>query len=192
MSDVTRILSAIEEGDPSAAERLLPLVYDDLRKLAAQKMAQEKPGQTLQATALVHEVFVRMVDVDRVQHWESRRHFFWAAAEAMRRILVEDARHKRRLKRGGGLRRERLDDVQAERGVPQMDLIALDDALQKLAVDDPAKAEIVRLRFFAGLSHEEAASALGISAVTAKRHWRYARAWLHSELQGAQTSGSRD
>jgi len=186
MSDVTRILSAIEQGDPQASEQLLPLVYEELRRLAAQKMAQESPGQTLQATALVHEAYLRLVDTEKVQHWNSRGRFFLAAAEAMRRILIENARRKRRLKRGGGFHRERLEDVEVECGVPQADLIALDEALQKLAVEDPAKAEIVRLRFFAGLSHEEAASVLGISAVTAKRLWRYTRAWLHRELNGAK------
>ena len=186
MSDVSRILSAIEQGDQAAAEQLLPLVYDELRRLAAQKLAQENPGQTLQATALVHEAYLRLVDVEQAQQWDSRGHFFAAAAEAMRRILIDQARRKQRLKRGGGLRRQNLGEVEVECGVAALDLIALDEALRKLAVDDSVKAEIVRLRFFAGLNHEEVASILGISAVTAKRLWRYARAWLHKELHGAE------
>jgi RNA polymerase sigma factor (TIGR02999 family) len=183
MSDVTRILSAIEEGDPSAAEQLLPLVYDELRKLAAQKMAQEKPGQTLQATALVHEAYLRLVDTEKGRHWDSRRHFFAAAARAMRRILVENARRKHQLKRGGAMHRRGLDDVEVECAVPQNDLIALDEAVERLEDEDPQGAKLVQLRFFVGLTHEEAARVLGISAVTARRHWRYARAWLHREMQ---------
>lgn len=187
MNDVTQILSAVEHGDPDAAEQLLPLVYNELRTLAAQKMGHERPGQTLQATALVHDAYLRLVDGKQVTHWEGRRHFFFAAAEAMRRILVEKAREKQRLKRGGGLHQESLQDVEVECGVPQSDLIALDSALDKLAAEDPEKAEIIRLRFFAGLSHEETAALLGVSTVTAKRHWRYARAWLHREMRGADT-----
>ena len=186
MSDVTRILSAIEQGDPTASEKLLPLVYDELRRLAAQKMAQENPGQTLQATALVHEAYLRLVDVERAQNWDGRGHFFAAAAEAMQRILIDQARRKQRLKRGGALRRQNLGEIEVECGVAALDLIALDEALRKLAVNDSVKAEIVRLRFFAGLNHEEVASILGISTVTAKRLWRYARAWLHRELRGAE------
>src|SRR5262249_15224152 len=152
MSDVTRILSAIEQGDPSAAEQLLPLVYDELRKLAAQKLAQEKPGQTLQATALVHEAYLRLVDVDRVQHWDSRAHFFAAAAEAMRRLLIDQARRKRRPKHGGGRTRVSLDEALCLGETPDDDLLALDEALQQLARQEPAKAELVKLHYFAGLS----------------------------------------
>ena len=186
MEDITQILSQIEEGDPSAAEQLLPLVYDELRKLAAAKMAQEKPGQTLQATALVHDAYLRLVDVEKAQHWDSRRHFFSAAAEAMRRILVEKARRKGRLKRGGDRNRVLLEDLEIDVETPQLDLIALDEALGKLAVESPEKAEIVRLRFFAGLGHEEVAEILGVSAITIKRHWRYARVWLLQQMEGSQ------
>src|SRR5271169_2495888 len=164
MSDVTRILSAIDQGDAQAAEQLLPLVYEELRRLAAKKMAQEAPGQTLQATALVHEAYLRLVDGKQARPWEGRRHFFFAAAEAMRRILIDKARQKRRFKRGGDLRQQSLEDVEVVCGIPQNDLIALDESLQKLAGEDPAMAQIVQLRFFAGLGHEEAASLLGISA----------------------------
>ena len=184
MSDVTQILRQIESGDPSAAADLLPLVYDELRKLALARMAHEKPGQTLQATALVHEAYLRLTDAEHAQHWDSRRHFFSAAAEAMRRILIESARRRDRIKRGGNVDRVPLEDVAIACAVNQEDLLALDDALRKLGAEDPASAELVRLRFFAGLKHEEAAAVLGISAVTAKRTWRYARAWLHREMQG--------
>jgi RNA polymerase sigma factor (TIGR02999 family) len=190
MSEVTQILYAIEQGNPQAAEQLLPLVYDELRKLAAVRLAYEKPGQTLQATALVHEAYLRLIDVDEAQGWNSRGHFFAAAAEAMRRILVESARRKKCLKRGAGLSRIPLDDVVVECEVPQDELLALDEALTRLAKEDPEKAEVVQLRFFAGLSHEEAAQVMGISAVTVKRHWRYARAWLHKELQPGSDSRS--
>jgi RNA polymerase sigma factor (TIGR02999 family) len=183
MSNVTRILSEIEHGDPDAAEQLLPLVYEELRTLAAAKMAQEKPGQTLQATALVHEAYLRLVDGEKAQHWDSRGHFFVAAAEAMRRILVEQARRKGHLKHGGGMCRQILDDVVAESGLPLDDMIAVDDAIAKLEAMDPEVAKLVRLRFFAGLNHSEAGQVLGVSAVTARRHWRYARAWLHRQLQ---------
>ena len=183
MTDVTRILSAIEQGDGQAAEELLPLVYDELRKLAAAKLANEKTGQTLQATALVHEAYIRLVDVEKAQHWNSRGHFFAAAAEAMRRILVENARRKQRVKRGGELERKPLTDVVVECEVPEDDLLDLDAALVKLADEDPQKADVVKLRFFAGLSHEQTAQVLGIATVTAKRHWRYARAWLHRQMQ---------
>jgi RNA polymerase sigma factor (TIGR02999 family) len=183
MHEGTRILSAIEQGDPSAAEQLLPLVYEELRKLAAQKMANEKPGQTLQATALVHEAYLRLVDVEKAQHWNSRGHFFAAAAEAMRRILVESARRKRRLKRGGRMRRNDLGEVEGQGELRHDELLDLDAALARLEQEDPQKASLVRLRFFAGLSQEEAAQVLGLSAVTAKRHWRYARAWLRREMQ---------
>jgi RNA polymerase sigma factor (TIGR02999 family) len=182
MSDVIRILSSIEQGDPSAAERLLPLVYDELRKLAAQKLAQEKPGQTLQATALVHEAYLRLVDQKQAQHWDSRGHFYAAAAEAMRRILVEKARRKRLRKHGGALLRADIDLGHVAAPTPEEDLLAVDEALTRLAAEDPIRAKLVQLRFFAGLSNEEAARALGISGVTAKRYWRYARAWLHREV----------
>jgi RNA polymerase sigma factor (TIGR02999 family) len=180
MSDeVTRILSAIEQGDPHAAEQLLPLVYDELRKLATERMAQEKPGQTLQATALVHEAYLRLVDVDKVQRWNSRGHFFAAAAEAMRRILVENARRKRGVKHGGGLQRVDLDEAVSCAPEPADDLLALNEALDQLAREDPAKAELVKLRYFAGLSVQEAADVLGISRATADRYWAYAKVWLY-------------
>ena len=182
MTDVTRILSAIEQGDPSAAEQLLPLVYDELRKLAAQKMREEKPGQTLQATALVHEAYLRLVDVEKAQHWNSRGHFFAAAAEAMRRILVEKARHKNRLKRGGGMERVDLDSGCAVSESPRLDLLALDEALTKLAVEEPIKARLVTLRYFAGLTMPEAADVLGVSVATAERYWTFAKSWLFAEL----------
>ena len=182
MTDVTRILSAIEQGDPHAAEQLLPLVYDELRKLAAEKMAQEKPGQTLQATALVHEAYVRLVDVGQAQHWNSRGHFFAAAAEAMRRILVENARGKAREKRGGDWQRVDFEELDVATSVTPDQLVALDDALARLAALDSRAGELVKLRYFAGLTLDQAAAALGISTATAYRHWAYARAWLHSEL----------
>jgi RNA polymerase sigma factor (TIGR02999 family) len=189
MTDVTHILSAIEQGDPQAAEQLLPLVYDELRKLASQKLAQERPGQTLQATALVHEAYLRLVDVDQAQHWNSRGHFFAAAAEAIRRILIEDARRKRRPKHGGGRQRIALDESlpQADR---HQDVLALDEALTRLAEQEPAKAELVKLRFYAGLSLAEAATCLGISEATAKRYWAVARAWLFAALSEADNPGS--
>jgi RNA polymerase sigma factor (TIGR02999 family) len=182
MTDVTRILTAIEQGDPREAERLLPLVYDELRKLAAHRLASEAPGQTLQATALVHEAYLRLVDGDHDRRWDGRGHFFAAAAEAMRRILVENARRKRSLKRGGGLVRRSLDDIQPS--VPGLgdDLLALDEALTRLAAKDPIKARLVELRHFAGLTLEEAAGALGLSTTTAHRYWNYARAWLHQAI----------
>jgi RNA polymerase sigma factor (TIGR02999 family) len=182
MSDVTRILNAIDQGDPQAAHQLLPLVYDELRRLAAQKLAREKPGQTVQPTALVHEAYLRLVGQDPGQRWESRGHFFAAAAEAMRRILVENARRKHRLKRGGGRQRVDLPQVAAVSAVPAEDLLALDEALERLAAEDAQKAELVKLRFFAGLSIEEAARCLGIARATAARHWAYARAWLYDRL----------
>jgi RNA polymerase sigma factor (TIGR02999 family) len=180
MSEVTRILSAIEEGDPRAAEQLLPLVYQELRQLAAQKLAQEKPGQTLEATALVHEAYLRLVDVEKVQHWDSRSHFFAAAAEAMRRILVEKARRKRRLKHGGGFQRISLADLPALG--PNKDLLALDEALTQLAVEDAVAAKVVELRHFAGLGHEDVATTLGITVYQARQKWTYARAWLRNAL----------
>jgi len=188
--DVTRILSAIEQGDRHAAEQLLPLVYDELRKLAAEKMAQEKPGQTLQATALVHEAYVRLVSVDRVQHWDSRRHFFAAAAEAMRRILIDGARRKRTEKHGGRRQRISLDGVEAADDGPSTDLLALDDALTRFAQEDPLKAQLVTLRYFAGLSVQDAADALGISRATADRYWSYARTWLFCALGANDGPGS--
>jgi RNA polymerase sigma factor (TIGR02999 family) len=190
MSDVTRILNAIEQGDPQAAEQLLPLVYDELRKLAAQKVAQEAPGQTLQATALVHEAYVRLVDVGHAQHWNSRGHFFAAAAEAMRRILVENARRKRRVKHGGGRQRIELDEACPVVKPPADDLIALDEALTRLAERDPLRAELVKLRFFAGLTMPEAAQALGLSLATAERHWTFVRVWLYTELTGGEAQPS--
>jgi RNA polymerase sigma factor (TIGR02999 family) len=182
MNDVTQILNAIEQGDPHAAQQLLPLLYDELRRLAAQKLRSEAPGQTLQATALVHEAYLRLVGGE--QHWDSRGHFFAAAAEAMRRILVENARRKRSLKRGGGRAREELDEVQLAAPEPVEDLLALDEALEKLASKDPLKAELVKLRYFAGMTIEEAAAALGISTATAKRYWTYTRTWLYQEIAG--------
>jgi RNA polymerase sigma factor (TIGR02999 family) len=189
MSGVTRILSAIEQGDPHAAEQLLPLVYDELRRLAAQKMAQEQPGQTLQATALVHEAYLRLVDVETAQHWDSRGHFFAAAAEAMRRILINRARDKQRLKRGGGRRRLDLDQLVAADTAADADLVALDEALEKLAAEDRPCAELVKLRFFAGFTLDEAAATLRISPRTADRHWAYARAWLFNELRTGEEPG---
>jgi RNA polymerase sigma factor (TIGR02999 family) len=182
MSEVTRILSALEQGEPHAAEQLLPLVYEELRRLAAERMAQERPGQTLQATALVHEAYLRLVDVAKAQHWNSRGHFFAAAAEAMRRILVEQARRKRRLKRGGGRKRVDLDAVDISVGGPADDIEALDEALRKFAEKHPDKAAVVKLRYFAGLTIREAAEVLGIAPSTADRYWTYARAWLYREL----------
>jgi RNA polymerase sigma factor (TIGR02999 family) len=182
MSEVTRILSAIEQGDPHAAEQLLPLVYDELRKLAAQKVAQEKPGQTLEATALVHEAYLRLVDVKQAQYWNSRGHFFAAAAEAMRRILVDNARRKKAEKRGGASRRVHVDPEELAAQQREDKLIALDEALAKLQTQDPLKAELVKLRYFAGFTIKEAAAALGISTATADRYWEYARAWLQREM----------
>jgi RNA polymerase sigma factor (TIGR02999 family) len=182
MSDVTHILSAIEQGDPHAAEQLLPLVYDELRKLAAQKMAQERPGQTLEATALVHEAYLRLVDVEKAQHWNSRGHFFAAAAEAMRRILLNRARDKGRLKRGGGRRCVDLDSISDPVTTSDEDLIDLDEALERLAGVHPGCAELVKLRFFAGMTLDEAAAALGLARRTADREWAFARAWLYDVL----------
>lgn len=183
MTDVTQILSLIEEGDPSAAEQLLPLVYDELRNLAAAKMAQESSDHTLQATALVHEAYVRLVDVERAQHWDSRGHFFAAAAEAMRRILVENARRKRRIKHGGELVRVELEQNEPQ-NISSDDLIlAVDESLEALAEQNAQAAELVKLRYFAGLMLPEAAEALGVSPRTAHRLWSYAKAWLHTELE---------
>jgi RNA polymerase sigma factor (TIGR02999 family) len=182
MSEVTRILSAIEQGDPHAAEQLLPLVYDELRQLAAARLAQEKPGQTLQPTALVHDAYLRLVDDEQARHWDSRGHFFAAAAEAMRRILVENARRKKRSKHGGDRRRVEWEAVESVAEAPSEDLVALDEALTRLAAEDPARAELVKLRFFAGLTMPEVARAMGISLATAERSWTYARTWLYAEL----------
>jgi RNA polymerase sigma factor (TIGR02999 family) len=189
MSEVTRILSAIEHGDPRAAEQLLPLVYDELRQLAALKMAQEKPGQTLTATALVHEAYLRLVDAEQAQPWNSRGHFFAAAAEAMRRILVENARHKRTLKAGGDRQRLDLADIEPAAPAKDEDLLALDEALDKLERQDPRKARLVQLRFFAGLTIEQAAAVLGISTSTADYDWAYARCWLRLEINGPAGPG---
>jgi RNA polymerase sigma factor (TIGR02999 family) len=184
MNEVTRILSSIEGGDPSAAEQLLPLVYDELRKLAAEKLAQEKPGQTLEATALVHEAYLRLVDVEKAQRWNSRGHFFAAAAEAMRRILVESARRKRSLKRGGCRAREELDEQEVVAPQVPEDLLALDEALSQLAATEPQAAELVKLRYSAGLTVKQAAEALGISPRSADFLWVFARAWLLRKIEG--------
>jgi RNA polymerase sigma factor (TIGR02999 family) len=182
VNDVTRVLSAIEQGDPRAAEQLLPLVYDELRKLAAQRLAQERPGQTLQATALVHEAYLRLVGVPEGRGWDSRGHFFAAAAEAMRRILVERARAKGRVRRGGQWRRVDLEDLALAVSAPSDLLLTLDDSIARLEAENAPAAALVRLRYYAGLSVEEAGAALGISTATAYRHWAYARAWLASDL----------
>jgi RNA polymerase sigma factor (TIGR02999 family) len=187
MNEVTRILSAVEQGDPRAAAELLPLVYDELRRLAAQKLARERPGQTLQATALVHEAYLRLVDSGQGPHWDGRGHFFAAAAEAMRRILIDQARRHHSARRGGGRRPLPLDEaatLAAPDGLPQEDLLALDEALQQLEAEDPVKARLVKLRFFAGASLEDAARMLGLSPSTAKRAWVFARSWLYGRLHG--------
>ena len=188
MREVTQILSAIEQGDSHAAEQLLPLVYEELRKLASQKLAQERPDQTLEATALVHEAYLRLVDVDQAQGWNSRGHFFAAAAEAMRRILVENARRKGRRKRGGD--RRRVDLELAEPAAPERsdDLLDLDEALERFAAKDRAKTDLVKLRYFAGLTMEQTAEMLGISLATAHRWWNYARAWLHQDIAQGEDS----
>jgi RNA polymerase sigma factor (TIGR02999 family) len=181
MNEVTRILESIGRGDAAASAQLLPLVYDELRRLAAQRLAQERPGQTLQATALVHEAYLRLV-AGGEGAWDNRRHFFAAAAEAMRRILVENARRKKCRKRGGDRQREELDADRLLAPTLDEDLLALDEALSRLAERDPVKADLVKLRYFAGMTLAEAAAALGISPATADRYWAYARAWLHQEL----------
>ena len=181
MSDVTQILSQIEQGDRGAADKLLPLVYEELRKLAAARLEGEKPGQTLQATALVHEAYLRLVDVDKVQHWNSRGHFFGAAAEAMRRILVESARRKKADRHGGNRNRVDLSKVDLAITESPDEVLALSEALDKLAESDPRKSQLVKLRFFAGLTNEQAAETLGISPATAYNDWTYARAWLRLE-----------
>ncbi len=183
MSEVTRILSAIEQGDPQASEQLLPIVYEELRKLAAQRLAKEAPGQTLQATALVHEAYLRLVDVGKAPHWDSRRHFFAAAAEAMRRILVEKARRNRSVKHGGRRVRIDLDEALVVGDEPRQDLLEIDELLEQLAGADPRAAELVKLRFFAGLTGEQTAEVLGISPRSADLLWAYARAWLFEKLQ---------
>jgi RNA polymerase sigma factor (TIGR02999 family) len=183
MNDVTHILSAIEQGDPKAAEQLLPLVYDELRKLAAQRLLEEKPGQTLQATALVHEAYLRLVGVRIEQRWDSRGHFFAAAAEAMRRILLNRARDKKRVKRGGACRRVDLDQIEIALDTSDEQLIALDEAMTQLELEDADAARLVKLRFFTGLTQNDAAAALGLAARTAERQWAYARAWLYARLR---------
>src|SRR5436190_21001311 len=190
MNDVTRILSAIDQGDRHAADELLPLVYEELRKLAAQKMEQEKPGQTLQATALVHEAYLRLVDADKAQHWNSRGHFFAACAEAMRRILVDQARRKLSLRRGGNLQRRPIEDREIEAPEPSVDVLAVHEALERFQGVDATAAQIVKLRYFAGLTIPQAAEALGISPSTADRSWAYARAWLHTALKQAADDGA--
>jgi len=183
VSDVTQILNAIDAGDPKAGEQLLPLVYDELRKLAMHKMAQERPGQTLQATALVHEAWLRLVGADDQEVWNSRSHFFGAAAEAMRRILVDRARKKDRVRHGGGLERVDMEHVTVATEDNDDTVLAIHEALEKLALESPQKAEIVKLRYFTGLEHAEIAEALGISEPTVRRHWAYARSWLYAELK---------
>jgi RNA polymerase sigma factor (TIGR02999 family) len=182
MTGVTQILNAIEHGDPHAADQLLPLVYDELRKLAATRMANEKPGQTLEATALVHEAYLRLVDAEQAVHWNSRGHFFAAAAEAMRRILVEQARRKRSLKAGGDRQRQEMPDVEFPGAEPSLDVLAINEALAKLEAKDKRRADVVKLRFFAGLTIEETARALGIATSTADSDWAYARCWLRVEM----------
>jgi RNA polymerase sigma factor (TIGR02999 family) len=188
MTEVTRILDAIQHGDPSGAQQLLPLIYDELRKLAAQKIALERPGQTLQATALVHEAYIRLVDTEQAQHWNSRGHLFAAAAEAMRRILVEQARHKDTAKAGGEFQRISLSAIEPLLPNPAVDLLELNDALDKLAAKDPRKAELVKLRFFAGLTIEQAAEVLGISTSTADADWAYAKSWLRVAMTDGPAS----
>jgi RNA polymerase sigma factor (TIGR02999 family) len=185
MQSVTHLLSAVENGDPHAADQLLPLVYEDLRRLAAHRLAHEAPGQTLQPTALVHEAYLRLLGDDAEAHWDSRGHFFAACAEAMRRILVENARRKRSQKRGGDRVRRELDEAELLAPEPRENLVALDEALTQLAATDRAAAELVQLRYFGGLAMPEAAQVLGLSLRTAERLWAYARAWLHQHIQRA-------
>jgi RNA polymerase sigma factor (TIGR02999 family) len=192
MNEVTRILSAIEQGDSHAAEQLLPLVYDELRKLAAEKLAHEKPGQTLQATALVHEAYVRLVDTEKAQSWDSRGHFFAAAAESMRRILIEHARRKARLRHGGEFRRVELPDAEVSASTKDEQVLLLDEALTRLAAIRPQAADLVKLRFFSGLTVEEAAAMLGVAPRTARRLWVFARAWLRREMERSTGSASGD
>jgi RNA polymerase sigma factor (TIGR02999 family) len=188
MTDITQILSEIEHGDPVAAERLLPLVYEELRKLAAVRLTHEKPGQTLQATALVHEAYMKLVDAEKAQHWKSRAHFFGAAAESMRRILVDIARRKQRPKHGGKRQRVELDDVSSLTDDRATELLSLHAALEKLEAESPEKAQLVKLRYFAGLSHQESAKSLEISRATADRHWAYAKVFLRCEMDDADKS----
>jgi RNA polymerase sigma factor (TIGR02999 family) len=188
MTEFTRIVDAIEQGEPDAASQLLPLVYAELRQLATQRLAQEKPGQTLDATALVHEAYLRLLGPEEAERWDGRRHFFAAAAEAMRRILIEKARRKHRRKHGGGLQRVELAGREPAARTPSDELLALDDALTKLAAEDATAAEVVKLRYYAGLSVEEAADALGISRANAYRHWTYARAWLRCALRDGDSA----
>jgi RNA polymerase sigma factor (TIGR02999 family) len=190
MSDVTRILSQIESGDPAAAEQLLPLVYDELRKLAVAKLAQEKPGQTLQATALVHEAYLRLVGAEQSQRWNSRGHFFGAAAEAMRRVLIDRARDKKRVKRNGSGQRLNINEIELALDTPADELLALNDLLDQLCSQYPDCGELVKLRFFAGLPLGEVAAVLGIPRRTADRNWAFARAWLHRKLKDEDASGS--
>ena len=192
MSDVTRILSAIERGDSGASEELLPLVYDELRKLAAQRLAQERPGQTLQATALVHEAYLRLVDTEQARRWNSRGHFFAAAAEAMRRILIDNARRKRAEKRDRGDRRVDLDQAEAVASAPPDELLALDDAVARLARHDALSGQLIKLHYFAGLSVEQAAEVLGLSRATAYRRMTFARAWLRCQMSGASDAAGRE
>jgi RNA polymerase sigma factor (TIGR02999 family) len=192
MEDVTILLNAMEQGDARAADKLLPLIYDELRRLAKQKLSQEQPGQTLQPTALLHEAYLRLVGKEVGAHWDNSGHFFAAAAEAMRRILVENARRKKRLKRGGDRQRIDLDQVQAVSDEPVEDLVSLSEALELLAAEDSKKAELVKLRFFAGLSVEDAARCLKISRATADRWWTYARAWLYDRLQTGTENTSKE
>ena len=188
MSDVTQILSAIEQGDAQAAEQLLPLVYEELRKLAAQKMTQENPGQTLQATALVHEAYMRLVNNEKDQHWDNRGHFFAAAAEAMRRILIEAARRKGRLQHGGSFGRQELaEDLEINSSIPSDELLTINEALEKLEAEDPSVARLVKLRFFVGLSMPDVSELLGVSLRSAEREWTYARSWLHREISKGDT-----
>jgi RNA polymerase sigma factor (TIGR02999 family) len=189
MADITQVLNAIEAGDPKAAEQLLPLVYDELRKLAAQRLAHEKPGQTLQATALVHEAYLRLVDAGRARQWNSRGHFFAAAAEAIRRILVDQARRKLAVRHGGDLHRLPIEDLEINAPEPSVDLLGVHEALDRFHDVDPTAAQIVKLRYFAGLTIPQAAEALGISTSTADRSWAYARAWLHAALKRDGGSG---
>src|SRR5512139_2814508 len=188
MSDVTQLLNAIDAGDPKAADQLLPLVYEELRKLAAAKMAQEKPGQTLQATALVHEAWLRLAGSEEQKAWNSRGHFFGAAAEAMRRILVDRARQKARVRHGGDMERVDLEHVTIATEDSDGTVLAIHEALEKLAVESPQKAEIVKLRYFTGMEHAEIAQVLGVSEPTVRRHWAYARSWLYAELKEARGS----
>jgi RNA polymerase sigma factor (TIGR02999 family) len=192
MSEVTHILSAIEQGDPHAPERLLPLVYNELRRLAAARLADERPGLTLEATALVHEAYVRLVDVEKAQHWNSRGHFFAAAAEAMRRILVDNARRKKRIVHGGELKRMEIELIDLPTRMPSDELLALNEALEKLRLEDPAKAELVTLRYFGGMTSEQAAEILSISRVTAHRYWTYARAFLRQQITSGTKSDKND